>query len=156
MEGILIPAIIYVLSIVFKSFIKEDDDENTESKKEGSLLKTVNNTVKKIETNLNELSYNYKKQKHIEGSKEKYIDKEPKKNVDEDISSIFTEDAEAKQDSRNLYYDIDQEENINKDYDKNIKNKDSDEVFDLFSDSNDLIKAIIMSEILDKPKSMRR
>ncbi|MCT4509151.1 MAG: hypothetical protein N4A48_10440 [Tepidibacter sp.] len=154
MEGILIPAIIYVLSIVFKSLVKEDeDDKNTENKKEGSLLKTVNNTVKKIETNLNELSNNYKKQKHIEGSKVKYKDKKVEKNIDQGISDIVVEDIEIKQDSRELHYDIDQKENINTEYNKSM---DSDEAFNLFSDADDLMKGIIMSEILSKPKSMRR
>lgn len=152
MEGILIPAIIYVLSIVFKSLVKEDEDnKNTENKKEGSLLKTVNNTVKKIETNLNELSNNYKKQKHIEGSKVKY--KEIEKNIDQGISDIVVEDIEIKQDSRDLHYDIDQKENINTEYNKSMH---SDEDFNLFSDADDLMKGIIMSEILSKPKSMRR
>ncbi|WP_099187317.1 hypothetical protein [Tepidibacter mesophilus] len=145
MEGILIPALIYVISIVFKAFFK-DEDEGTENK--NTLLKNVNNTVKKIENNLNELSYNYKKQKHIKESKEEY--------VDEDISTIFTEDIEAKQDPKNIDDYINQEQNLNKDYDKNSKSMNSDEGFDLFSDSDDLMKAIIMSEILSKPKSIKR
>ncbi|MEJ8554324.1 hypothetical protein [Tepidibacter sp. Z1-5] len=140
MEGLLIPAIIYVIGVAFKSFFKEDD-ENTENK--SPLLQTVNNTVKKIENNLNELSYNYKKQKHIEESKKEYIDEEYKKNIDQVISEIRIDDMEDKEIPKTLSEDIEQQEN-------------SDEGFNLFSDSDDLIKGIIMSEILNKPKSMRR
>ena len=142
MEGLLIPAIIYVLGVAFKSFFKKNEDnENIESK--SPLSKTVSNTVKKMEKNLNELNYNYKKQKHIEESKKEYIDEESKKNIDEVISKIRIDDMEDKENPKTLSDDIEKQEN-------------SDEGFNLFSDSDDLIKGIIMSEILNKPKSMRK
>ncbi|WFD11590.1 hypothetical protein [Tepidibacter hydrothermalis] len=154
MEGILIPAIIYVLSIVFKSFFKEGEDENAETKKEGSLLKNVNDTFEKIKTNLNESSYDEKKQKYMKKFKKEY--KELNKNTGETISPIVTEDIEDTQNLKDLNKNINQEETIDTDCQRNTKNINSDKVFDLFSDSDDLIRGIVMSEILSKPKSMRR
>ncbi len=144
MESLLIPAIIYVLGMVFKVFVKEDDDdENKNVKNEGYLSKTINSTMKKVENNLGELSYKYKKQKQIE-------------NTEKEISRVSIQDIESKENIKNLSNYIDQEEDLNKEYDTDIKSTNSDEGFDLFSDSDDLMKAIIMSEILKKPKSMKR
>jgi len=152
MEGLLIPAIIYILGVVFKSFFKKDEDD--ENKKEGSLLKNVNDTFDKIKTNLNESSYDEKKQKYMKKFKKEY--KESSKNTDETISSMFTEDIKDKQSTEDLNGNINQEEILDTDCQRNTQNINSDKGFDLFSDSDDLIRGIVMSEILSKPKSMRR
>lgn len=127
MEGI----IIAIIGFIFSAFFGEKKEKNRER------FKGIVKNIKDVETKL----------KSIPNSKNEVKNKSKLYNVDKQIkhdelkSNIIEElNIEVKQDAI---------------ADNSTIEHRSNEEFNLFNNSNDLIKAVIMSEILSKPKGIK-
>lgn len=131
MEGI----VIIIIGFIFKTFFGDDKEKNREKFKD--IVQNIKETKEKIKT--------ISKSENGSKTKSKLYNVDKKLNKDElKEYSYVAEEAprEIKKHERINVEQLEEKENLN-------------EEFNLFNDSNDLVKALIMSEILSKPKSIK-
>ncbi len=132
MEGIVLAVIFYVLGLVFD----KGKNKNKESFKEAG---------KNIKDRMNRLKGAVKKENRWEEEinlhhSSKEIDKEKYENI------VQEKIVEKK---------IEEKYEVAKEKIKKETLKEKKEVFPLFQDSHDLVRGVILSEILSKPKSLK-
>ena len=147
-------AVMYLLSAFLKKRKQQAAGQQGEQEKLGSQTQESQNPfksdfLKDIFGDIKEFG-----QEHDVEIQEEYFDN---KELDEKQISMAKEDQTSKEHDHVVFEDLSNPEPIHKEYEYWKKDPVKKHKFDLSFDSNDELKrAIIMKEILDKPRAQRR